>query len=291
MEEPEMKQGVLFLIAVASLATIAVSALRPAVHSLTHTFGAKTYYVNETVERTAQMPPHATLTITHAWGDVSVQPWDRPEVKVVAKKHIGAHTPELAKRYAANVTVAVSSTSEGAQIVVNRPRTSFPDMRGISVDLAILAPRSAGIRADSSWGKLAVEGLTGPVVLGHRWGDAELRNIAGPVEATTKWGALRVYGIERRATIESKWGDVQLALAPRFSGDASRVANAWGDTTIIVPKSANVQLVANTQHGSIESEYPLEMSNNGTTARGRFGSGGPKMEITNSWGDVRIAQQ
>lgn len=118
--------------------------------------------------------------------------------------------------------------------------------------------------------------------------DLRANQVSGPVQVTTR---------EKNITLEDVAGDIKVEntngtvnVRPTKMGDVS-ITNHKGDVELTVPAKSAFQFNLTTQNGDINSDFgTVNSSQTGrsSVANGTVGSGGPKVQITNAYGDVSL---
>jgi DUF4097 and DUF4098 domain-containing protein YvlB len=117
---------------------------------------------------------------------------------------------------------------------------------------------------------LSADQAMGPVVLTTRDRNITLDRVAGDISVTNRDGSINLTAAPAlgNITLEDRDGSVHATL----------------------PEQANFVMQANTNDGSIDTDFALttQSSDNGRSLSGTVGSGGPVMHITTTNGDISV---
>lgn len=119
-------------------------------------------------------------------------------------------------------------------------------------------------------------------------GDLRANSVLGPVRLTTRSKDIQLDNVSGDVRIENSNGTVQ--IHPTKLGELN-VTNTKGDVQVTLPAKSAFQVDARTRGGEIStdfSELKTQTDHQEQSATGSVGSGGPRVQITNTHGDVSI---
>jgi len=120
-------------------------------------------------------------------------------------------------------------------------------------------------------------------------GDVEARGMRGPVDANTVNGEIRIT-TSSWAEASTVNGGVAVAMSASGWPDGLDFRTVNGSIVLDFSDAPNAELRAETMHGGIDSEFPLQV--NGTIRRnrvqGRLGSGGPELALATLNGSIEL---
>jgi DUF4097 and DUF4098 domain-containing protein YvlB len=226
----------------------------------------------ETFDQTYPVDHGAQVGLENINGDVTIEVWDHPEVRVYAVK--SASSPE---RLAA-LKIDVDASSSSVFVDTHYPSSrdlSFDDRHGHSeVEYTLTVPRFATIDG--------VELVNG---------DLLIDGVEGSVEADTVNGTIVVRGASGEIELETVNGGIELELGSGVSDEIS-LGSVNGTIEVFLIGSAEVR--AETVNGRIRNDFGLEVKKGkyvGSTMRGSIGAGGPVIEMETVNGGIRVSSR
>lgn len=172
----------------------------------------------ETVTRAAA--PDVQLEITNLAGEIIVQSWERPEVRVEAVKKARAHSEERARRLLRKVEFDVEGEGRRIRIEARQARDRargnswlgafFEGGESAWVDFLVRAPRGASAVVSSTSGDLDVRDLAGPVRIDATSGDVVVMNVDREVEVDCTSGEVEVGDVRGNVTIHTTSGNASV---------------------------------------------------------------------------------
>lgn len=234
---PAMSGGTVFLLVVLVLIGLAMSAAirhrnldwealrnNPDMDdNLLHLFGSEHTYDGEL---TQAMPPGGLLRVNSERGNITVNNWDQPQVKVVYHKRIFAGSQDEADStdkatmpqfQVQGTTVEVQANTEGA------------GSKGVASDMEVYAPEKADVELTAQRGDVAITQRTGNVKVNAQHGDVSVDQVKGNVNVTTRHGSLNASNITGDLTSEGRLDDLTL---DSIAGTVTVTADIFGDTQL-----------------------------------------------------------
>lgn len=145
------------------------------------------------------------------------------------------------------------------------------DLETTSGNVTVLGIRAADCRLVSSSGSLALEGCTGRL---------DMRTVSGDIEVEN--------GKEVELAIETSSGQVRFSGSLYTPGE-HQVQSVSGDVRLVLPADAAFDLNIETTSGSIQTEFPVTMTQfEKRHVAGAVNGGGPPLRISTSSGDVTL---
>src|SRR5713101_7768219 len=83
---------------------------------------ALAYTHEEIVQKTLPAAGITKLSVSNVNGDVSVQPWDKPEMHIAAKKRVRHSSREKAEQYARQLEIAVATNGDVLEVRTVMPK-------------------------------------------------------------------------------------------------------------------------------------------------------------------------
>lgn len=140
--------------------------------------------------------------------------------------------------------------------------------------IAFTAARIEGEASFDAKDEFSAHGITGPIVLRTRSRDITLARVSGDVH------------------VSNSNGHVELVSVAPLGGVL--IDNRDGDVSVTLPAKARFNVQAETNDGSVTSEYPGVSSNVAQSERGNLtasiGGGGPLVRITTTHGNINLGR-
>jgi hypothetical protein len=212
------------------------------------------------------------VAIANVNGDVHINVWDQPSVKVDAIKR--AYDQERLNE----VTVDVTNTADSVMI-----KTKYPDENSgnrsrdhgwASVEYTLTVPRGAH--------------LDGAELVN---GSLDVSGVQGDVRASLVNGTVKAEGLAGEVKISTVNGGVEANVARLGDSKNITVNSVNGSITLIVPSGANADVKASTLHGAITNDFGLTVDDGqyvGHNLSGQIGQGGPRVRLNNVNGPIAI---
>lgn len=221
----------------------------------------------EVIDQSFAVSTSAQVSLDNVNGDVSIEVWDRDEVRVHAIKR--ASTPELL----AELEVRIDASANGVDVGTHYPSGN---LRGesTSVDYTLTVPRQARIESvDLVNGNLRIVG------------------VEGGVEAESVNGSIHAEGLAGEVGIETVNGALELEASSSGLGDHVSLESVNGSLEIFLPAAADVAVHAETVNGSIRTDLGIEVRKGryiGSSMHGTLGSGAGRLSIETVNGPISV---
>ncbi len=253
--------------------------------------------LEERFEHAYPLPPGGVFALDNVNGDVAVAPWDRPEVRVNAVKHVKAGSEARAKELLAALEIRVTPGPAEVKVETRYPRQGgggfFDFLSGggseVSVTYRIDVPRRVRLRVATVNGSLAARGTDGAAHLRTVNGALRATDVHGRLDLASTNGAIDVAGAAGGVRASTTNGEIEVALASVGAAEATTLASTNGAITVHLPRDVRASLDARSVNGEIES--PLPLASRGRAARhltGDLNGGGAHIEISTTNGGIRI---
>jgi len=115
----------------------------------------------------------------------------------------------------------------------------------------------------------------------------------GSLDATTSNGTIRVQltdlASDKPVRLQTTNGGVDLRMDGTPKGDV-RALTTNGSITLRAPASLNARLHATTTNSSVTTDFSLATTNESSKKKidGNIGSGGPRIDLTTTNGQIRV---
>lgn len=222
-------------------------------------------------DRTFPLAEGGSVSLENINGDVVVEVWDSPEVRVQAEKK--ASSQELLDALEIEVDVETNAVLIDTKYPKSR-HGSWGGDRHMSVSFTLTVPRSSALDdIDLVNGNLDVRGVRGGISADCVNGIVTIQDVAGEIEVSTVNGAIQA---ELRDLAEVS--DVDLD-------------SVNGAVRLDLPAYANADLEAETVNGEITNGFGLSVKKGkyvGASMRGEVGGGGTRVAVETVNGRISI---
>jgi DUF4097 and DUF4098 domain-containing protein YvlB len=190
---------------------------------LMHLFGSEYTYDGEL---TQPIPAGGTVRVNCDRGNVTVNSWDQPQVKVVYHKRVFAGSQSEAD--STNQATAPRLQAQGAAVEV-QGNTEGAGPKGVASNIEVYVPLKADVELTARRGDVSVTQRSGDVKVNAQRGDVTLDQVAGNAIVTTKHGSLHVSNLNGNLTVDGRLNDLALDT---ISGTVFISTDIFGDTRL-----------------------------------------------------------
>jgi DUF4097 and DUF4098 domain-containing protein YvlB len=174
-------------------------------------------------EKTFPVFPGGLLKMQGIRGDVSVQPWEKAEVKIEVVHHIEVLTEDEARALAQKIETRYEKNENTILI-----EGSNVHKKSMASDYDIWVPRKFNCDISIEGGDLVLEGIEGKADVEIGGGDSQISNIAGPLVLSTGGGDVSIEGCTKDVNIELGGGDLSVSMVK----EAVKIQSGGGDIEI-----------------------------------------------------------
>lgn len=263
------------------------------------------------VDTTFAVSPGSQLDLYNHQGTVTVERWDRDELRIRARWDEGRR-PVTIRESNSGIRVKVESRDAGMPYVefdVTAPRRMSMSLQGVELTARVeggegnIAVQSVegSIDVDGGRGNVNLQAVDGPITVRDANGKISINAIDGPVTITDSQGAISVESVDGDVTLRGIVsdnvavnvvdGDVVYAGAIRDDGHYF-ISTHDGDLDITLPENANARVSIATFDGDLVSDIPIQLEGDFTQKRFSFtiGSGRALVELSSFDGVIRLQQ-
>ncbi|HEY0158777.1 MAG TPA: DUF4097 family beta strand repeat-containing protein [Thermoanaerobaculia bacterium] len=236
--------------------------------------------LTETIDRTFDVRPGATVALENVNGAITIAAWDQPRVRVIARKRVETNRDGL-KEALRELRVDMTPQNGGLVITTKYPKRGGDngsifdwftgDRIQAQVRYELTVPRSMSLDVENVNGAIHVTDVSGKHELETTNGRIEVARCAGSLEASTTNG-----GISAELTKVSQ-------------GQPLRFSTTNGRIEVELPSTLAVDVDAGTTNGSIDSDLPVattKISRN--SLRGTINGGGTPLHMRTTNGGISI---
>ena len=225
----------------------------------------------EIVDQSYPLAAGGSVALDNINGDVSIEVWERNEVRVYAVK--SASSPELLDE----LEIRVDADKNQVRIDTHYPSMSGSDHghhRFTKVEYTLTVPRTAMLdEIDLVNGNLTVVGVEGGVDADTVNGNIMVRDCAGSTDLGTVNGGIEAH-IDRLA-----------------SGDKLDMESVNGRLDLYLASSIGADLRAESVNGSLKNDFGIDVRKGkyvGSDFQGSVGGGGAKVSLETVNGSIDV---
>lgn len=201
-------------------------------------------------------------------GGVSVEAWDRNEIRVRAIVRGSARSDARAREIAGQVQIQAG----GGRVYATGP--DLERREWWSVSYRINVPRNNDLDLSATNGGITIIGVNGNLRFDTTNGGVKLQDVGGRVNGDTRNGGLNV-----------------VLGGSRWEGEGLDVETSNGGVTLSIPDGYNAELETRTVNGGLRIDFPITVQGELSSRRGistTLGSGGPPVRVRTTNGGVKI---
>jgi DUF4097 and DUF4098 domain-containing protein YvlB len=273
-------------------------------------------------------PNVESMAVDQPLGRLTLNGWDKPEVRIVARKH--AKDSATLDQLRVNVELDNGKIRIRTGVRVGDTFHPLPVAQGdtsAGIDLSIDAPRGVALRASTWAGDLEAQGFRAGAALSSRGGEVHANDIEGEVRTNALKGKQRLSAIRGNIEADGVTGDVEIDMvdgdlleakvvegqitARRVHSALVRLFSSSGVVLIgalrpgaryeVIARGGDVRLVlertpftvrALAPAGGVHSAFTLDHAvGSPTTLQGDYLGGGPQLLLTALHGNVLLSHQ
>jgi len=204
-------------------------------------------------------------------GGISVEAWDRNEIRVRAVVTGSARSESRAREVAGQVQVQTG----GGRAYATGPELERREWWSVSYRINV--PRRNDLDLRASNGGITIVGVTGNVRFDTTNGGVKLQDVGGRVNGGTRNGGLNV-----------------LLSGNKWDGDGLDVETSNGGVTVQIPEGYNAEFETRTVNGGLRIDFPITVQGELTSRRGistTLGAGGPLVRARTTNGGVKVQRR
>jgi DUF4097 and DUF4098 domain-containing protein YvlB len=261
--------------------------------------GAEAATLSQRFEKTYPLRSGGDFQLRNVNGGVTIEAWDRDEVRVQAEKKVRAGSDEDAKKVMDQVHIDVSQTGGGLKVETRLPKRGENGFLGwltgndvnIDVEYHVWVPRDAAVDAGSTNGGVRLTGTRGRARLESTNGGLTAQKVTGDLTLETTNGSIRVEDSAGAVQASTTNGGIDVSLDDVPNGSDLSFETTNGGVKVQLPRDIRVSLDAATSNGSVASDF--EVAGAGKSRRhvaGDINGGGGKLRVRTTNGGIRIVE-
>ena len=173
-----------------------------------------------------QIPAEGSVHINCSRGDIKVNNWDQPQVKVVYHKRIFAGSRGEADSTDRATTPKLLAQGSVLEVQGN---TEGAGAKGVATDIDLYVPLKADVEVTSRRGDVSVTQRASEVKIVAQRGDVTVDQVSGNVNVTTRHGSLHAANVTGNLAADGRLDDLTLDT---ISGTVMVTADVFGDTRL-----------------------------------------------------------
>lgn len=223
--------------------------------------------VTEEFHKTVPLNASGRVALENINGNVEITGWDKNEVQIDAVK--SARDQQRLDE----ATIEVDGSGDSVRIRTRYPEGSTHD-NPASVHYTLHVP--AGANLDK-------------ITLVN--GSLEVSQVRGEFDASLVNGKLKAHDLAGRAEVSTVNGSSDVQYNTLANVSEVKISAVNGSINLVLPPSANADVSASSISGNIRSDFPITVESGfvGHRLKGKLGSGGTKIELSNVNGSTHIS--
>ncbi|MGA3126094.1 MAG: DUF4097 family beta strand repeat-containing protein [Candidatus Korobacteraceae bacterium] len=234
-----------------------------------------------------QIPAGGSVRVNCERGDITVNNWDQPQVKVVYHKRIfaGSRREADSTDQATTPKLLVQGTSVDVQA-----NTEGAGIKGVATDIEVYLPLKADLEVTARRGDVSVTQRTGEVKVVSQRGGVTIDQVTGNVNVTTRHGSLHASNVTGNLVADGRLDDLTLET---ISGTVLVTADIFGDTRLSKLQKGAALRTSRTELQFAKLDGNLTMDSGDLQGDGLLGplslsTRAKDVNLRNFAGDVRI---
>jgi DUF4097 and DUF4098 domain-containing protein YvlB len=236
--------------------------------------------LKENFNKTYAFQPGQRLTLDNTNGAITIEAWDRNEVRIVAVKEVKARDAKHAKEVMAKIQIRVVPSNGGLAISTVTPDigdTFFEWLAGKSAEANVQYQLSVPRHVN-----LAIENVNGSVTANDVGGDLKIETVNGRISLARTAGRLELTTVNGRIQAQMR----ELSVKGTHSIDTVN-----GSVTLQLPATSRAQLDVKTTNGSIENDFATTIQKSDDhRLLGAINGGGSPLVVRTTNGGVKISK-
>ena len=237
--------------------------------------------LTETIDKTFEVRPGASVVLSNVNGGITVGSWDQARVRVVAVKQVEGGR-EVAQEVMRELEVTIEPRGGGLVI-----KTEHPEHEGVSSFFDWLTGNDANAQVRYE--------LTVPksmnLVIGNTNGAISVTDVAGRHDLDTTNGRIEAIRCAGSLDASTTNGRISAELVRVTPGENIRLSTTNGAIKVAVPSSFAGELDAGTTNGSISTDFPVTTTRgDNNRLRGTVNGGGAQLKLRTTNGAIRITK-
>ncbi|NIR51801.1 DUF4097 domain-containing protein [candidate division KSB1 bacterium] len=238
--------------------------------------------LREHFDETYRLDKGGTLLLSNTNGSITVESWDRNEVRIEAEKRVKARDRRLAEEVMEELKIDIRHKNDYIEIDTKIPKrrrgfldSFFGDNVSVSVQYRLKVPSEVS---------LDISTVNGPVEVSEVTGKMEVRSTNGRIEIQESKGSIRA---------KTTNGGIEVELLEFDEDEDMYFKTTNGGITVYFPENFRAYVDARTTNGGIKTDFPIEVRGEISKKRlkGAINGGGGRIELHTTNGGIRIRER
>jgi DUF4097 and DUF4098 domain-containing protein YvlB len=249
-------------------------------------------------------------------GDVQITSADQDNVEIKLQREVTHASDSEASKILEEENVTFKQNGNQIFIIAqNPPSLQHPGIFGphpnLDAHYEITVPRQFHIQAETVGGSVKVTGIQGNADVKTMGGNLDCEDIDGDVNAQTMGGDVQASGCNGKLLLKTMGGSI---TADKFKGSSiqatteggsvsadmlvaptsdCKFGTSGGNVSIRLPGDAAVTLDAQTEGGSIDTDFPIQVAHHfaNDSFNGTLNGGGPTLKLETTGGNIEVMKQ
>jgi len=240
------------------------------------------YTLREQFEKTVRFNSGGELILENTNGSVSVESWDKDEVRIESEKVVKAGSRRKAEKIMEDVRIDIERGEDYLEIKTRLPRRGsgfwdwiFGEAGNIHVEYRLYVPKNL---------KLDTNTVNGRV---------HIAEVGGQIRIKSTNGRIKAYRVEGSVNAKTTNGGIEVEFADFDEDEDMSFKTTNGDIKVIFPKDLRAYVDASTTNGRIKTDFPIEVRGelSKRKLRGQINGGGARIDLHTTNGSITILQR
>lgn len=238
--------------------------------------------VDEIFSKQLPLKSGGLVTLKNTNGRVQIEGWDKEEFYLEAEKQVKADSRKKAEEIMGELEIVIDESRDEISVETREPQKSggfwdwiFGENFSASINYDLRVPHNSQLMIDNTNGSIEITGVDGDLQLETTNGKIVAGDIGGSIQGNTTNGSI----------------DCDIA---RIASDGQiQFTTTNGDLTISLPGKSAFDLRARTTNGSINTDFPVNISGKliGNRVESDVNGGGPLVYLITTNGSIRVRER
>lgn len=260
---------------------------------------AEAVTLRDTFQKTYPLSSGGRLEIENTNGGITIEAWDKAEVRLDAVKEVKAPDTADAEKLIKQIQIEVDSRPGALSVRTRLPKREQSGVlawtKGSNINMnvkyTLWVPRELAVNATSTNGGIKLVGTRGETELLTTNGGIDVQRVEGRIDLRTTNGGINVLNSGGSLEAATTNGGITAELDD-ITGDRISLTTTNGGVTLKVPRSLRASIDASTSNGRVNTDLDLDGAQPGRKSlKAEVNGGGPDLIIRTTNGGVSIVGQ